>query len=66
MHASGGNALATKPNFVAKDDECHRRGGNQALKYKYLRSNHSPFMNKDISKAIMDLSCLVVFKEPIT
>ena len=24
------------------------------LKYKYLRSNHSPFMNKDISKAIMD------------
>ena len=24
------------------------------LKYKYLRSNHSLFMNKDISKAIMD------------
>ena len=24
------------------------------LKYKYLRSNHSPFMNKDISQAIMD------------
>ena len=24
------------------------------LKYKYLRSNHSPFMNKNISKAIMD------------
>ena len=24
------------------------------LKYKYLRSNHSPFMNKDISKVIMD------------
>ena len=24
------------------------------LKYKYLRSNDSPFMNKDISKAIMD------------
>ena len=24
------------------------------LKYKYLRWNHSPFMNKDISKAIMD------------
>ena len=23
------------------------------LKYKYLRSNHSPFMNKDISKAII-------------
>ena len=24
------------------------------LKHTYLRSNHSPFMNKDISKAIMD------------
>ena len=24
------------------------------LKYKYLRSNHSPFMNNDISKAIID------------
>ena len=24
------------------------------LKFKYFRSNHSPFMNKDISKAIMD------------
>ena len=24
------------------------------LKYIYLRSNHGPFMNKDISKAIMD------------
>ena len=20
-----------RPNFVAQDDECHRRGGNQAL-----------------------------------
>ena len=28
------------------------------LKYKYLRSNHSPFMNKDIAKAIMDCTRL--------
>ena len=28
------------------------------LKYKYLRSNHSPFMNKDISKATMDCTRL--------
>ena len=28
------------------------------LKYKYLRSNHRPFMNKDISKAITDCTRL--------
>ena len=28
------------------------------LKYKYLRSNHRPFINKDISKAIMDHTML--------
>ena len=36
------------------------------LKYKSRRSNHSPFMNKDISNAIMDCTRLrQAFKELI-
>ena len=36
------------------------------IKHKYLRSNQSPFMNKEISKAIMDWTTLIIGKLPIT
>ena len=52
-------------NLVSDHDQCPSYGvfvrkckialdRRSPLKYKHLRSNHSSFMNKDISKAIMD------------
>ena len=52
-------------NLVSDHDQCPSYhvflrkckialGSRAPLKYKYLRSNHSPFMNKGISIAIMD------------
>ena len=31
-----------RPNFVAQDDKCHRRGGNQALTNPNLSRGYQP------------------------